>query len=154
MIFKCGEHVIFVDFYDEVIIKKKHLEKAYSIFNNVLSEHLTFYRIKGNASQPIETPQLGQTPKTPIETPPEPVYCLSKPEQPKPENWEQDLKELVTFFAGTSIPQQPVKLNQWCTITNCSLFIESHIATIKANEGNRTYLPYLSRLKELKAIIE
>jgi len=33
------------------------------------------------------------------------------------------------------------------------LFIESHFATVKAHNGNRTFLPYLDRLKELKQVL-
>ncbi len=83
----------------------------------------------------------------------EPVYYFSKPEQPKPESWEQDITELENYFTGTTIPIQPVKLNQCSTITNCSLFIESHFATVKANNGKRTFLPYLNRLQELKQVL-
>lgn len=81
---------------------------------------------------------------------PEPVYYFSKPEQPKPENWEQDITDLENYFTGITLPTQPVKLNKCSTITNCSLFIESHFATVKANNGKRTFLPYLNRLQELK----
>ena len=84
---------------------------------------------------------------------PEPVYYFSKPEQPKPESWEQDITELENYFAGITIPTQPVKLNRCSTITNCSLFIESHFATVKANNGKRTFLPYLNRLQELKQVL-
>lgn len=81
---------------------------------------------------------------------PEPVYYFSKPEQPKPESWEQDITELENYFTGIAVPTQPVKLNKCSTIINCSLFIESHFATVKANNGKRTFLPYLNRLQELK----
>lgn len=84
---------------------------------------------------------------------PEPVYYFSKPEQPKPESWEQDITELENYFAGIAVPTQPVKLNHYSTITNCSLFIESHFATVKANNGKRTFLPYLNRLQELKQVL-
>ena len=84
---------------------------------------------------------------------PEPVYYFSKPEQPKPENWEQDITELESYFAGITLPTQPVKLNRCSTITDCSLFIESHFATVKANNGKRTFLPYLNRLQELKQVL-
>ncbi|WP_291914890.1 DUF6371 domain-containing protein [Chitinophaga sp. CB10] len=84
---------------------------------------------------------------------PEPVYYFSKPEQPKPESWEQDINELENYFAGIALPTQPVKLNKCSTITNCSLFIESHFATVKANNGKRTFLPYLNRLQELKQVL-
>jgi len=80
----------------------------------------------------------------------EPTYYFSKPEQQKPESWEQDITELENYFTGIQIPTQPIKLNRCSTITNCSLFIESHFATVKAQNGKRTYLPHLNRLQELK----
>ena len=83
----------------------------------------------------------------------EPVYYLSKPEQPMPESWEQDITELEKYFAGITLPTQPVKLNGCSTIIKCSLFIESHFATVKANNGKRTFLPYLNRLQELKQVL-
>jgi len=73
--------------------------------------------------------------------------------QPKPENWEQDIIELENYFAGITIPTQPVKLNRCSTITDYSLFIKSHFATVKANNGKRTFLPYLNRLQELKQVL-
>ena len=80
----------------------------------------------------------------------EPVYYFSKPEQPKPESWEQEITELENYFTGITIPTKPLKLNNCSTIINCSFFIESHFATVKANNGNKTYLPHLNRLQELK----
>jgi len=84
---------------------------------------------------------------------PEPVYYFSKPEQPKPESWAQDIIELENYFTGITLPTQPVQLSQCSTITNCYLFIESHFATVKANNGKRTFLPYLNRLQELKQVL-
>ena len=79
---------------------------------------------------------------------PDPIYYFSKPE-----SWEQDITELENYFAGIELPTQPVKLNLFSTITDCSLFIESHFATVKGNNGNRTFLPYLNRLQELKQVL-
>ena len=84
---------------------------------------------------------------------PEPVYYFSKPEQPKPKSWEQDITELENYFTNITLPTQPVKLNKCSTIIYCSLFIESHFTTVKANNGKRTFLPYLNRLQELKQVI-
>ena len=84
---------------------------------------------------------------------PEPVYYFSKPEQTKPESWEQNITELENYFSGITLPTQPIKLNKCSTITNCSQFIKSHFATVKANNGKRTFLPYLHRLQELKKLI-
>lgn len=80
----------------------------------------------------------------------EPPCYFSKHEQPKPESWVQDITELENYFTGMILPTQLVKLNRCSTITNCSLFIESHFATVKANNGKRTFLPYLNRIKALK----
>lgn len=76
-----------------------------------------------------------------------------KRDQSKPESWEQDITELKKYFIGITLPTQPVKVNKCSTITNCSLFIESHFATVKANNGKRTFLPYLNRLQELKQVL-
>jgi len=84
---------------------------------------------------------------------PEPVYYFSKPEQPKPESWEKDIAELENYFASIKLPTQPVKLNRCSTITDCSIFIESHFATVKAHNGNSTFLPYLIRLLDFKSMI-
>ncbi len=84
---------------------------------------------------------------------PEPVYYFSKPEPLKPDNWEQNIQELENYFTETTLPTQPLKLNRCSIITNCSLFIESHLTNVKANNGKQTFLPYLSRLQELKQVL-
>lgn len=70
------------------------------------------------------------------------------------ESWNIEIQELEIFFNSARLPAQPVKLNHWSTITNVSLFIGSHFSTVKTNNGNRTYLPYLNRLQELKTMIQ
>jgi hypothetical protein len=81
------------------------------------------------------------------------VEYFSEHEQPKPECWEQEIAELEYYFKSIELPTQPVMLNGHSTIKDCSLFIKSHIATAKANNGKRTFLPYLNRLQELKQIL-
>ncbi len=71
----------------------------------------------------------------------------------QPENWSNDIAKLENYFANIELPTQPVKLNRCSTITDCSLFIESHFATVKGNNGKRTFLPYLNRLQELKQVL-
>jgi hypothetical protein len=95
------------------------------------------------------------------------AFALPEPEPPpavqplvevkpfeQPENWEQDITELENYFSGIALPTQPIKLNRFSTITNCSLFIESHFSTVKANNGKQTFLPYLNRLQELKFLTQ
>ena len=78
---------------------------------------------------------------------------IGHPIKEKPQNWSNDIAELENYFASIELPTQPVKLNRCSTITDCSLFIESHFATVKANNGKRTFLPYMNRLQELKKIL-
>ena len=68
------------------------------------------------------------------------------------QSWSNDIAELENYFNSIEIPTQPIKLNACITITDCSLFIESHFLTVKANNGKRTFLPYLNRLQELKQV--
>jgi hypothetical protein len=81
------------------------------------------------------------------------VIPFEQPEQSKPESWGQDIFELENYFKGIDLPIHPIKLNLCSTITDCTLFIESHITTLKANNGKPYFLPYLHRLKVLKSIL-
>ena len=76
-----------------------------------------------------------------------------EPIREQPENWGNDIAELENYFASIELPTQPVRLNGCSTIKDCTLFIESHFATVKANNGKRTFLPYLNRLQELKQVL-
>jgi len=122
-----------------------------------LADYLIKFDYKEFAPPETEATEATQTVQPLVEVKPleqpEPVYYYSKPEQPKPESWEQDITELENYFSVITLPTQPLKLNRCSTITNCSLFIESHFATVKANNGKRTFLPYLNRLQELKQIL-
>jgi hypothetical protein len=60
------------------------------------------------------------------------VFKTERIEQPQ--NWSNDIAELENYFASIELPTQPVKLNRCSTITDCSLFIESHFATVKAKQ--------------------
>lgn len=84
------------------------------------------------------------------------VFKTERIEQPmreQPQNWSNDIAELENYFVSIELPTQPIKLNGCSTITDCSLFIESHFATVKANNGNRAFLPCLNRLQELKQVL-
>ncbi len=72
-------------------------------------------------------------------------------EQPK--DWNNDISELEKYFAGIELPIEPVKLNDWTTITDITLFVENSLSTVKKYNGNKVFLPYLSRLRTLKKIL-
>jgi hypothetical protein len=48
------------------------------------------------------------------------------------------------------MPTDKVEIHKGNTIRDCSNFIENHLITVKANNGKKTFEPYIDRLKELK----
>lgn len=68
-------------------------------------------------------------------------------------NWNKEIKELEDFFESITLPKKPIKLNACTIILDVSKFINSHLSTIKSNNGNLIYKPYLSRLQELKSLL-
>ena len=68
------------------------------------------------------------------------------------EKW--NIGELENYFAPYEIPPAPLQLDRCTTITDIGLFISSHLATIKAHNGNPGYLPYYDRLVSFRKKIE
>jgi hypothetical protein len=66
----------------------------------------------------------------------------------------RDIEELENYFSNIVLPTQSVEIDLCIKIIDISLFIESHLATVKANNGKRTFLPYLNRLQELKVVLK
>lgn len=61
-----------------------------------------------------------------------------------------EIEELESFFNSFSPPVNPIKLDAAMTVTDVPLFVRSHMATIKANQGRRSFKPYFDRLQLLK----
>ncbi|WP_295674419.1 DUF6371 domain-containing protein, partial [uncultured Mucilaginibacter sp.] len=61
-----------------------------------------------------------------------------------------DITELETYFKAIPLPKQPIKLDYCSIVFNVKSFIDSHLEIVKHNNGNPTFLPYLTRLLELK----
>ncbi len=82
------------------------------------------------------------------------VFRIKKNEPKKyAEMWSSDVAEIEQFFSNITFPKEPMKLNDCSTILDVSKFIQSNLNVIKANNGNRTFLPYLERLRQLKNIL-
>jgi hypothetical protein len=77
---------------------------------------------------------------------------LSTPDQPKLENWDQEIAMLESFFSELILPKAPMKLDNCITLTDCDQFIRSHLGILNTYNGNRNFLPYLTRLKLLKEV--
>jgi len=82
--------------------------------------------IKPKATEPIEIPAVQRLVEVKSFEQPDPNSYFTEPLLPELENWDQDIIELESYFSGITIPTQPVKLKQYSTIKDCSLFIKSH----------------------------
>lgn len=57
-------------------------------------------------------------------------------------------KQLKALIQELPIPKEPIPYKQGETISNVSLFLDSHYAVVEANSGNKMALPYYTRLLE------
>jgi len=51
-------------------------------------------------------------------------------------------------------PPKKIKVSRFEMITDTDKFIKNHIRTLRANPGNRTFIPYYERLIQLKKVCE
>ncbi|MEN5306315.1 DUF6371 domain-containing protein [Chryseobacterium cucumeris] len=66
------------------------------------------------------------------------------------ETWDKEIQALENFFTEAETPDHPIQFNTYSNISDVRKFIKSHLSVIKANNGNPTFLPYLSRLQQLR----
>jgi len=69
-----------------------------------------------------------------------------------PEDWSDDITELEKHFNSIKLPTEPIKINDCCIVNDCLLFIDSHLAVVKSNNGKPKFRPYLQRLQNLAEI--
>lgn len=66
------------------------------------------------------------------------------------QSWNTEILKLETFFENANLPQQ-IELSNFERITDVRYYVEKCLKTVKANNGNPGYLPYLITLKSLMA---
>jgi hypothetical protein len=64
-------------------------------------------------------------------------------------NWDKEIAELEEFFGKTALPET-ITMHPWEIVIDPILFVHSHLQTVKANNGNRLFRPYLDRLIAVK----
>lgn len=81
--------------------------------------------------------------------------CKQIQKAPKrlPQEWSSEIEALEAFFSNINLPTTPFKLNNYTIVKNCSLFIDSHLNTVKEHNGNKAFLPYLERLQEFRRFL-
>ena len=68
----------------------------------------------------------------------------------KRNDWSSEIRDFETWLAETTLPTKPFRLSVCETINDVQLFIEGHLLTAKANNGNPTFRPHLDRLINFK----
>lgn len=69
----------------------------------------------------------------------------------QPGAWEDEIQELE---AAEWPSRGTAKISGCVVVDNIQAFVHGHLETVKANNGNPTYRPYLDRLKELRKILD
>ncbi len=75
-------------------------------------------------------------------------------ERPKSDSWSQELADLENYFANAVLPSNSFRLNSFSTITDCSLFVESHLSTLHQYNGKKSFMPYLGRLNNFRSMLD
>jgi len=132
--------------------RKQGLDLADYLIRFPLSEFVSTEPLTSEPPQPIGQTVASQpiVRAKPVEHS-QPLGTLTAIKQP--ESWEPEISNLEYYFSKLTLPSQPVRLNTFSTVTDIQLFIESHFATVKANNGKITFLPYLERLQALKQVL-
>jgi hypothetical protein len=141
-----GTRFIFSDLLEQLAPERDKIE------GNDLADYLIKQDWRLFRKQPSQ-PEPEKVTKVTKVTPEQNLFYLRDESSPKieqPQIWSNDIEELESYFTNIELPTRPVKLNRCSMITDCSLFVTSHIATVKENNGKRTFLPHLKRLQELK----
>jgi len=63
------------------------------------------------------------------------------------------LDEIEAYLKDAELPEY-IQITDAEKVTDVRLFIDNHIAILRANSGNRTYLPYYNRLLALTKILQ
>jgi len=80
----------------------------------------------------------------------EPIFNLPTNTTRKAPSWGSQITDLERYFQNFKFPTDKIKLNPFESITNFPLFVNTHLETIKRNNGKPGFLPYLERLELLK----
>lgn len=75
----------------------------------------------------------------------EPQKRREHDEKPATAVWNLD-------FNFSKLPTVSIKLNSWETILDPVAFVNSHLEICRRNNGNKTFLPYYNRLRQLEKL--
>tara|TARA_B110001469_G_C9583687_1_gene289513 strand:+ start:57 stop:869 length:813 start_codon:yes stop_codon:yes gene_type:complete len=145
----------------EQLAPEQDKQKGKDIADYLIKQDWKLYRKQEVKALPMPEPVFVEIPKsekseksealkTTLFLEPEPLPKVEVLEAEPLINWDSEIKELEDFFKSIKLPDEPIKLNSSATIKNNKDFITNHLVTVKANNGRKTFEPYLNRLKSLK----
>lgn len=68
--------------------------------------------------------------------------------------WDKEINELEEYFKTVMVPVGTFQVTPSLKITNLSVFIDSHLQTVKNYNGNKTFIPYIGRLNQVKNYLQ
>ena len=71
----------------------------------------------------------------------------------KNDDWSKEIDSLESYFKSIKLPEAIYDFQKAETILNVHKFIQTHLETLKFNNGNKTYINHLDRLRYLKQTI-
>jgi len=119
------------------------LEKRATVQEKEEGLDIADYLIRGALSRSKPAPVHAMHDITPPEENKLTPSCLST-------EWASEIAALEKFYTTQQFPSHAVSLGPGCTILDIQAFYESHLATVKAHQGQRTFRPYLDRLRDFK----
>ena len=63
------------------------------------------------------------------------------------------LPDIEAYF-DNGIPSGPIRLDSVTVVVNVPEFVSGHIATAKAHQGQRLFVPYVERLNKLMQLCQ
>lgn len=103
--------------------------------------------------EPEKKHYFNEAEKTPVQIVAKPPLKLEVFEPVFMESWEAEIIQLEAFFNTITLPKPPICLDKQGTILDLQTYINCNLNTVKANNGNRTFLPYLNRLQALRQVL-
>lgn len=68
--------------------------------------------------------------------------------------WTDKINELEEYFNTIMVPVGTFQVTPSLKITDLSVFIDSHLQTVKNYNGNKTFIPYMDRLNQVKNYLQ
>jgi hypothetical protein len=90
-------------------------------------------------------------PKQSIEVESNCEYNIPASQQVPFEFWNID--DIESYFANIEFSPKQIEIDKCGTITDLKKFVESHVATVKFNNGKPTFKPYYDRLEQVKNLL-